>query len=253
MSRLTRDGTAEPVSRDQILRHVRGQENIHFPCSAGHEQDWQLYPVDLYSAISDDHTQIHTYYRELHSFELTRSLSPATLPSCMYASLMSPLWQVSSFGKAVQVLGEDVGKGTCATPCRTFFSCSGQNSPAPNGFCSQESAAIEEFPKASPLSGGVVRGPEVKGRLTTSEGSRIGKLGGVVESTPWRSDRSKQAPHVAGRAETSDLWVNAGMPGISLAEWSLQSCDEADDGAVGVEHTFSTFANTLGVFLDSRG
>ncbi|CAN0129337.1 unnamed protein product [Ascophyllum nodosum] len=165
----------------------------------------------------------------------------------------TPRLAVSSFGKAVQVLGEDVGKGTCATPCRTFFSCSGQNSPAPNGFCSQESAAIEEFPKASPLSGGVVRGPEVKGRLTTSEGSRIGKLGGVVESTPWRSDRSKQAPHVAGRAETSDLWVNAGMPGISLAEWSLQSCDEADDGAVGVEHTFSTFANTLGVFLDSRG
>ena len=31
MSRLTRDGTAEPVSRDQILRHVRGQGNIHFP------------------------------------------------------------------------------------------------------------------------------------------------------------------------------------------------------------------------------
>ena len=27
-SRLTRDGTAEPVSRDQILRHARGQGNI---------------------------------------------------------------------------------------------------------------------------------------------------------------------------------------------------------------------------------
>ena len=31
MSRLTRDGTAEPVSRDQILRHARGQGNIIFP------------------------------------------------------------------------------------------------------------------------------------------------------------------------------------------------------------------------------
>ena len=51
MSRLTRDGTAEPVSRDQILRHVRGQGNVHFPCSADHEQDWQPYPVDPYSAI----------------------------------------------------------------------------------------------------------------------------------------------------------------------------------------------------------
>ena len=56
MSRLTRDGTAEPVSRDQILRHARGQGNIHFPCSADHEQDWQPYPVDPYSAICDDHT-----------------------------------------------------------------------------------------------------------------------------------------------------------------------------------------------------
>ena len=60
MSRLTRDGTAEPVSRDKILRHARGQGNVHFPCSADHEQDWQLYPVDPYSAICDDHTYIHT-------------------------------------------------------------------------------------------------------------------------------------------------------------------------------------------------
>ena len=69
MSRLTRDGTAEPVSRDQTLRHVRGKGNIHFPCSADHGQDWQPYPVDPYSAmyvcmyvytplpgICDDHT-----------------------------------------------------------------------------------------------------------------------------------------------------------------------------------------------------
>ena len=56
MSRLTRDGTAEPVSRDQTLRHVRGQGKIHFRCSADLEQDWQPYPVEPYSAICDDHT-----------------------------------------------------------------------------------------------------------------------------------------------------------------------------------------------------
>ena len=61
MSRLTRDGTAEPVSRDQILRHVRGQGKIYFPCSADHEQDWQPYPVDPFSAICDDRAYIHTY------------------------------------------------------------------------------------------------------------------------------------------------------------------------------------------------
>ena len=34
MSRLTQDGTTEPVSRDQILRRELGQGIIHFPCSA---------------------------------------------------------------------------------------------------------------------------------------------------------------------------------------------------------------------------
>ena len=64
MSRLTRDGTAEPVSRAQILRYERRQENIVFPCLADHEQDWQAYPVDPYSAICDDHTYIHTCIAE---------------------------------------------------------------------------------------------------------------------------------------------------------------------------------------------
>ena len=58
MSRLMPDGTTEPVSRDQILRRERGQENIYLPCSGNHEQDWQPYPVDPYSAICDDHTYI---------------------------------------------------------------------------------------------------------------------------------------------------------------------------------------------------
>ena len=47
---------AEPVSRDQILRCEREQGNVHFPCSADHEQP---YSVDPYSAIYDDHTYHH--------------------------------------------------------------------------------------------------------------------------------------------------------------------------------------------------
>ena len=54
-SRLARDGTAEPVPRDQILRRERGQGNVYFPCSTDHKQDWQPYPVDPYSATCDDH------------------------------------------------------------------------------------------------------------------------------------------------------------------------------------------------------
>ena len=62
MSRLTRDGTGESVSRDQILRRrERGQANIHFPCSTDHEQDWQPYPVDLLLLYV---MTIHAYYIE---------------------------------------------------------------------------------------------------------------------------------------------------------------------------------------------
>ena len=50
MSRLTRDGTAESISRDQILRRERGQGNIYFLCSADHVLRAGLakpYPVDI--------------------------------------------------------------------------------------------------------------------------------------------------------------------------------------------------------------
>ena len=56
IGRLTQDGTAEPVSRDQILRGERGLGNLHFPCSTDHEHDWQPYPVDPYSSYMCDHT-----------------------------------------------------------------------------------------------------------------------------------------------------------------------------------------------------
>ena len=55
MSRLTQDGTAEPVSRDQILRREHGQGNIHFLCSTDHEQDWQPFPVDPCSCYVCEH------------------------------------------------------------------------------------------------------------------------------------------------------------------------------------------------------
>ena len=56
MSGLTRDGIAEPVSRDQILRHERGQKNIHFSCLADHVQGWQPYTVNPYSCYICDHS-----------------------------------------------------------------------------------------------------------------------------------------------------------------------------------------------------
>ena len=59
MSRLTRHGTPEPVSRDHILRRERGQGNVHFSCLDDHEQDWQPHPVDPHSCYMCDYTYIH--------------------------------------------------------------------------------------------------------------------------------------------------------------------------------------------------
>ena len=75
MSRLTRDGTTEPVSRDQTLRHERGQGNFHFSCSADHDQDWQPYPVDPYFCYICDYTYIYIYYI-VFCFQDTLSRSP---------------------------------------------------------------------------------------------------------------------------------------------------------------------------------
>ena len=69
MSRLARDGTTEPVSRDQILRRERGQRIIHFSCSAAdREQDWQPCPVVM--AIHIDKLYIHIPL-QLHIYAYT--------------------------------------------------------------------------------------------------------------------------------------------------------------------------------------
>ena len=74
--RLTRDGTVESISQDQFIRSKRGQGNFHFPCSADHEQDWQPYPVDPYSArSSDDHIY---YYKVAHNLYIYLSYISTT-------------------------------------------------------------------------------------------------------------------------------------------------------------------------------
>ena len=76
MSRLTRDGTAKPVSRNQYSGANGGKEI--FPCSADHKQDWQPYAVDLYSAVCRDHTYMYTY--------MVLSRVPST-PACYRGTL----------------------------------------------------------------------------------------------------------------------------------------------------------------------
>ena len=64
---MTRDGTAEPVSRDLFFRHERRQGNTHFiTCSADYGQDGQPYLVDpFYFLLIIYVMTIHTYYHPL--------------------------------------------------------------------------------------------------------------------------------------------------------------------------------------------
>ena len=94
MSRLTRDETTEPISRDQNLRRGQGQGNVHFPCSADHERDWQPYPVDPYSAICDDHTLHYKTLRMRNSSTFKVSLEG----SIAYVPLCVPVFGVSLHG-----------------------------------------------------------------------------------------------------------------------------------------------------------
>ena len=82
MSKLTRDGTAKPVSRDQILRRERGHRIIHFPCSAAdHEQDWQPCPVMRAihtNIVLHTHTAVVTHIYIQYSYYTTTDSEPCT-------------------------------------------------------------------------------------------------------------------------------------------------------------------------------
>ena len=82
-SGLTRDGTAEPNSRDQALRREWGQGKFRFSCSADHKQDWQPYPVDAQSAESDDHTHTHkhTHTRKTVFSSVSTCYNPYSCPA----------------------------------------------------------------------------------------------------------------------------------------------------------------------------
>ena len=59
MSRLTRDRTAEPVSRDQNLRREWGKENNIFPVQLTTSRIGNLTRLILTFDICDNHTSLH--------------------------------------------------------------------------------------------------------------------------------------------------------------------------------------------------
>ena len=95
MSRLTREGTAEPVSRHQILRRERGQGIINFSCSADHEQDWHPYPDDPYHCYMCDYTVRESWLEKGGPVNDTHSPTTSNifweLGGCLECSLHSDL------------------------------------------------------------------------------------------------------------------------------------------------------------------
>ena len=76
MSRLTRDGTAEPVSRDQILRHARGQGNIIFSVQLNTSRiDNLTRLIHTLLYVMTIHTYIHTYIIDVASIKNNRRVS----------------------------------------------------------------------------------------------------------------------------------------------------------------------------------
>ena len=81
MSRLARDGTAEPVSRDQSLRHAREQEDIIFPVQLTTSRIGNLTRlIHTLLYVLTIHTYIHTQ-EEGHTGFLIH------LPSAVRASI----------------------------------------------------------------------------------------------------------------------------------------------------------------------
>ena len=90
MSRLTRDGTAEPVSRHQILRHARGQGNVHFPVQLTTSRIGNLTRlIHTLLYVMAIHTYIHTSRAKLPSITRQAAANYDALVEWALASIVA--------------------------------------------------------------------------------------------------------------------------------------------------------------------
>ena len=83
--------SAEPISRDQILRRERGQGNINISCSAGNEQDWQPYAVDPLHVKNNKNNSLNLSLFNTQAIQYTTSIYGSTI-----------MWQLGNSQAEVQ-------------------------------------------------------------------------------------------------------------------------------------------------------
>lgn len=157
----------------------------------------------------------------------------------------------------VQARNDAPGKGgISAVPFRMLGSRSsgaaasrgGNTNLAPPTSRHEEGAtSISDVPSPPPRPSNSTREPEREGKFCAPEGRAEGRAVGegvVEEGSGWKSKAVTGGVSSTWRADTPGLRVNTGAPGVHVSDWSLQSCDDADDGAVS-EHMIQSFKTNL--------
>ena len=83
---LARDGTTEPVSRDQIIRSERGQGEKMFPISLTTGRVGNQTAIDPFPAERGDHTNLSRFLGPRHrrfQIDLTETLGRRSGPSLL--------------------------------------------------------------------------------------------------------------------------------------------------------------------------
>ncbi|CAM9330120.1 unnamed protein product [Ectocarpus sp. 6 AP-2014] len=105
---------------------------------------------------------------------------------------------------------------------------------APCSIRGRDNSSAGAIPLPPPRTGNVNHEPTDEGRPGTSEvGEFSGLVDGAVENSAGRRANAAAGGNSpsAGRRDSSGLVVSTAASGQNVADWSLQSCDDADDGA----------------------
>lgn len=148
-----------------------------------------------------------------------------------------PLRQGPAIGSPVPARSHTAGKN-CGMSFRLLGSRSTggiASTTAPCSIRDRDNSSAGAILSPPPRTGNVNHEPTDEGRPGTPEvGEFSGLVDGAVENSAGRRANAAAGGNgpSAGRRDSSGLVVSTAASGQNAADWSLQSCDDADDGAV---------------------